>query len=33
MTTHEIEQTQQAWGAIAEGYDEFVTPTHMSLGG
>jgi len=33
VTTHELEQTQQAWEAIAEGYDEFVTPTHMSLGG
>ena len=33
MTTQELEQTQQAWEAIAEGYDEFVTPTHMSLGG
>ena len=33
MTTHEVEQTQQAWEAIAVGYDEFVTPTHMSLGG
>lgn len=33
MTTRELEQTQQAWDAIAEGYDEFVTPTHMSLGG
>jgi len=33
VTTHELEQTQQAWKAIAAGYDEFVTPTHMSLGG
>lgn len=33
MTTQELEQTQHAWEAIAEGYDEFVTPTHMSLGG
>ncbi len=33
MATHELEQTQQAWDAIAEGYDTFVTPTHMSLGG
>ena len=33
MTTHELEQTQQAWEAIAEGYDEFVTPTHMSTRG
>ena len=33
MTTHELAQTQQAWEAIAEGYDEFVTPTHLSLGG
>ena len=33
MTTRELEQTQQAWEAIAEGYDEFVTPTHMELGG
>lgn len=32
MSTRELEQTQQAWQAIAEGYDEFVTPTHMSLG-
>ena len=32
-TTHEVEQTQRAWEAIAAGYDEFVTPTHMSLGG
>ena len=33
MTHAELEQTQQAWEAIAAGYDEFVTPTHMSLGG
>ena len=33
MTTQELERTRQAWEAIAEGYDEFVTPTHMSLGG
>ena len=33
MTTHELAQTQQAWEAIAQGYDEFVTPTHLSLGG
>ena len=32
VTTRELEQTQEAWEAIAEGYDEFVTPTHMSLG-
>lgn len=25
------EQTRDAWNAIATGYDEFVTPTHISL--
>jgi len=25
--------TERAWSAIATGYDEFVTPTHMWLGG
>lgn len=32
MTTSEGKQTQSAWEAIARGYDEFVTPTHMWLG-
>jgi hypothetical protein len=32
MTTLEQEQTRAAWDAIAAGYDEFVTPTHMWLG-
>jgi ubiquinone/menaquinone biosynthesis C-methylase UbiE len=32
VTTREQKQTQQAWDAIAAGYDEFVTPTHMWLG-
>lgn len=29
--TYEREDTQAAWDSIAAGYDEFVTPTHMSL--
>ena len=33
MSTSELEQTQQAWEFIAAGYDEYVTPTHMALGG
>jgi ubiquinone/menaquinone biosynthesis C-methylase UbiE len=32
MTTQAQEQTREAWDAIAAGYDEFVTPTHMWLG-
>jgi ubiquinone/menaquinone biosynthesis C-methylase UbiE len=28
----EQDRTQQAWNAIAPGYDEFVTPTHLWLG-
>lgn len=33
MTTHELERTLHAWEAIAEGYDQYVTPTHMQLAG
>jgi ubiquinone/menaquinone biosynthesis C-methylase UbiE len=33
MTTLGQEQTQEAWEGIAAGYDEFVTPTHVWLGG
>ena len=32
MTTGEQEQTRVAWDAIATGYDEFVTPSHIDLG-
>lgn len=32
MTTQAQEQTRESWDAIAAGYDEFVTPTHMWLG-
>ena len=32
MSTQQQEQTRDAWDAIAPGYDEFVTPTHMWLG-
>ena len=31
MSTDERQQTQEAWNAIARGYDEFVTPTHHWL--
>ncbi|MGH2534688.1 MAG: class I SAM-dependent methyltransferase [Thermomicrobiales bacterium] len=31
MTTREMTQTRDAWDAIAAGYDEFVTPSHMAL--
>jgi ubiquinone/menaquinone biosynthesis C-methylase UbiE len=31
MDTHAQTQVQDAWNAIAAGYDEFVTPTHMWL--
>lgn len=31
MNTHDQTQTRDAWNAIAAGYDEFVTPTHMWL--
>lgn len=31
MITQEQEQTRAAWDDIAAGYDEFVTPTHMSV--
>lgn len=33
MTTTGHEQTRAAWDEIARGYDRFVTPTHMWLGG
>jgi ubiquinone/menaquinone biosynthesis C-methylase UbiE len=32
MATEEREQTRVAWDAIATGYDEFVTPSHIDLG-
>jgi len=32
MITEEQEQTRVAWNAIAIGYDEFVTPSHIDLG-
>ena len=32
MATEEREQTRVAWDAIATGYDEFVTPSHINLG-
>ena len=32
MATQEHGQTREAWDAIARGYDEFVTPTHMQIG-
>ena len=32
MTTLEQAQTRNAWDAIATGYDDFVTPSHMWLG-
>ena len=32
MATQEHQDTLEAWNAIAAGYDEFVTPTHMWLG-
>ncbi len=31
MTTQEQDQTRAAWDTIAIGYDEFVTPSHISL--
>ncbi len=31
MNIHEQTQSRNAWNAIAVGYDEFVTPTHMWL--
>ena len=31
MTTQALEQTRDAWDGIAAGYDEFVTPTEVSL--
>jgi SAM-dependent methyltransferase len=31
--TPELEQTRDAWNEIAAGYDAFVTPTHLWLGG
>src|SRR5688572_12871009 len=31
MTAQELKQTQAAWDAIAAGYNEFVTPSHMWL--
>ena len=31
MDTHAETQIRDAWNAIAAGYDEFVTPTHMWL--
>jgi ubiquinone/menaquinone biosynthesis C-methylase UbiE len=31
MNIHEQTQSRKAWNAIAVGYDEFVTPTHMWL--
>lgn len=31
MDTHEQTETRDAWNSIAAGYDQFVTPTHMSL--
>jgi ubiquinone/menaquinone biosynthesis C-methylase UbiE len=30
--TQDQEQTRDAWDAIARGYDEFVTDTHLWLG-
>jgi ubiquinone/menaquinone biosynthesis C-methylase UbiE len=32
MTTRELDLTQRAWDAIAEGYDRSVTPSHIWLG-
>lgn len=32
MATTELTDTQEAWDAIASGYDEFVTPTHFWIG-
>ena len=31
MSTQEMTQIRNAWNAIAAGYDEFVTPTHIRL--
>ncbi|WP_227353036.1 class I SAM-dependent methyltransferase [Haladaptatus salinisoli] len=31
MTTQQQQQPQEAWDAIAAGYDEFVTPTHAHV--
>ncbi|MFC4438806.1 MULTISPECIES: class I SAM-dependent methyltransferase [Natrialbaceae] len=31
MTTQQQQQAQEAWDAIAAGYDEFVTPTHADV--
>jgi ubiquinone/menaquinone biosynthesis C-methylase UbiE len=33
MTKQEHEQARAAWDKIAAGYDEFVTPTHLWVGG
>lgn len=33
MATRQHDRTRVAWDAIAAGYDRFVTPTHMWLGG
>jgi ubiquinone/menaquinone biosynthesis C-methylase UbiE len=32
MTTRELDLTQRAWDAIADGYNRSVTPSHMWLG-
>ncbi len=32
MTARELDLTQRAWDAIAEGYDRSVTPSHIWLG-
>ena len=31
MSTQELERTRAAWDGIAAGYDEFVTPTEVTL--
>lgn len=31
MTTQQQQQAQEAWDAVAEGYDEFVSPTHAHV--